>query len=100
MQSIITQCVPPTGDKPARVKAYTATATVFVPYLKDVWGGEETAHFKAVVELCKKKGWVGKVVAGWQPKTDTDNVYKWASGLECYWTFFDSSNTYEITGEK
>jgi hypothetical protein len=98
MQTIITRYIPPTNNNPAQIRAYTSESSVFVPYLRDVWGGEETAHFKAVVELCKKRGWRGKIVAGWQPKNDT--IYKWSDGMECYWTFFDSSNTYEITGEK
>lgn len=92
--AIITRYIGPTTTRPARIVATSNGNRVIVPYdyhnrtatKGSFSSGTERAHFAAVLELCRKLDWYGKLIAG-----GAENGYVWV------WLDDDSTESRAIT---
>lgn len=83
MQTITTKYLPATNTKGSRIKATTARGkSIIIPYDYEV--STDIAHQKAVIAICDKLDWHGKLVEG--ESSNKGNVY----------VFINDWNTLEV----
>ncbi|TAK77815.1 MAG: hypothetical protein EPO16_04740 [Dehalococcoidia bacterium] len=87
MQAITTKYLPPTDAHGSRIKATCEGGSVTVPYPHEKREGAE-AHSVAALELCRKMGWAGTLIAG---GTQTGYVFVFRDSPA--WDVFESPIT-------